>query len=202
MKKLNLLLCSLLSIFIISNVTINNVSAADTSSVLKISDYDDGSDFVQIPVEEYEYIDFGNGEIARIDELLSFENHEQVEEFMESFNNIDIVENYEINLLDNNYTVAVDTIQHGYATVTLYCSYSTSGNHSGKILSHDAYTTFSGYTLSLGWEERFTSSRITSSGKDIYVEAARELITYFLVDGLLEISRQDVSLSGYCYAIR
>ena len=46
------------------------------------------------------------------------------------------------------------------------------------------------------------SCRITSSGKDIYVEATGELITSLLVNGIIELYRQDVTLSGYCYAIR
>ena len=53
---------------------------------------------------------------------------------------------------------------NGLCLISLYVSYTTSGNnHTGYIMEHHAYTTFTGYTLSVGWNETSAYSVVTSS---------------------------------------
>lgn len=88
-------------------------------------------------------------------------------------------------------------------TVELRVSYTTSGNfNTGTITHNKAYTTFTGLTIGREWEERLCRSEVTSSGKDIYAMATGEVVTCFLVEDFIEISRTAVSLEGYCSAVR
>lgn len=59
-----------------------------------------------------------------------------------------------------------------------------------------------GFTAGLSWHETSTHSEITNSKKDIYATATGELVTYLLIDGLIEIRRQYIRMSGYCWAIK
>ena len=80
--------------------------------------------------------------------------------------------------------------------------YTTSGDSSsGHITYHSAYTSFTGFTLGIAWHQVSAHSEVTSSGKDIYATARGELAYYLLVDGLIELGRESVDLSGYCYVI-
>lgn len=93
-------------------------------------------------------------------------------------------------------------IINGINTLALWVEYSTSGDgNTGIITYHNAYTTFTGFTLGIAWKQISCRSEVTSSGKDIYAAANGEFAYYLLIDGLIELGREAVSLSGYCYAV-
>lgn len=99
--------------------------------------------------------------------------------------------------------VAYKTYGATQAKVSLYVNYTTSGdNNTGTITHYDPYTTFTGITFSMEWHETACDGYITSSGKDVYAYARGEVISYLVVNGVIEVARTPVSLNGYAYIIR
>lgn len=57
-------------------------------------------------------------------------------------------------------------------------------------------------SANLARNNRNHHSVVTNSGKNIYAEATGEVVTYVLVQGLIEIARNAYTLSGICCAIK
>ena len=61
--------------------------------------------------------------------------------------------------------------------------------------------TFANFTLGIAWKQISCGLEVASSEKDINASATEEFAHSLFVDGLIELSREAVSLSGYCYAV-
>ncbi len=217
MKKTHKFLCLLLSvvlsigyssiIFAADNFTYEIIDYANTdldSKIIETPSFNT-NEIVRIPVGNAEYIKTKLGELIPITELEVFDSQTEINLYMNSLQ-------VSMNSISNNSIVPYATYGNAKvasqkfginAYVNLYVDYSTSGNNNtGTITSHSPYTTFTGFTNGMSWEERHKSSRITSSGKDIYATASGEVVSYLLIDGLIEMGRTPANLSGYAYVIR
>ncbi len=181
----------------------------EDNKIIDVDSYSADSDgIVRIPVGDAEYIRTLDGTIIRITDLISFDKEEEAARFRENLIDSMVIDEQlstDRELLRASYgnqLVASASI-NGTCLISLYVSYGTSGdNFTGYITYHNAYTSFTGYTLSVGWEQTSAHSQVTASGKDIYAEATGDFITYLFVGGLIELSRESVYLHGYCYAIK
>lgn len=185
----------------------NQTAAIDHSAVINPADYSADSDgIIRIPAGSAEYIASEDGTLISIADLIQFDTEEEAEMFRKSLIPEIVISSdcrkNNLRVTHGNQQVASASM-NGLCLISLYVSYTTSGNnHTGYITSHHAYTTFTGYTLSVGWNQTSAYSEVASSGKDIYAEATGEFITYLLVDGLIELSRQALYLHGYCLAVK
>lgn len=164
---------------------------------------------ILVPVDDAEYIDDGAGNIIKISDLMSFASKEDADRYIVQLEEeLSSVTRYNPSIQWGARSTHGDAIvasqQIGIAgTIKLGVVYTTSGDAStGDITYHEAYTTFSGFTLGYGWDETLCSSQVTSSGKDIYAIAKGELTFNLLVDGFIEFGRKSLTLDGYCYAVR
>lgn len=161
---------------------------------------------VRVPVNGETYIKTYDGRIIPISSLLEFHSSEEASQFRNNLTystNIFKRDFAEILPLETSGDVTVYTLIVGGGTIKLRVAYRTSGNaNTGTIIYHNAYTTHTGITHSIAWEEKECYSQITSSGKDIYAYAAGEIVGYLLVDGFIEINRDRAVLEGTAFVVR
>ena len=163
---------------------------------------------VRIPVGDAEYLDVGNGKLIKISELPSISSQREADTFISNLRQAlanptqhNPTIDYTARSTHGNVKVA-SIIINGLKTLALWVEFTTSGDsNTGIVTYHNAYTTFTGFTLGIAWKQISCRSEVTSSGKDIYASASGEFAYYLLVDGLIELGREAVSLSGYCYAV-
>lgn len=163
---------------------------------------------MRIPVGNAEYIETAEGQLLKISDLPHFYSQKEAASYIQ---NIKIASAYPVrhpirlaNTLASNYNYRVASVTYNYLnTVALWVDYTTSGaSHTGVVTYHNAYTTFTGFTLGIAWHEISCHSEVTSSGKDILASAHGELAYYLLVDGFIELGREAVNLSGSFMAVR
>ncbi len=208
MKKIVSILLSLSIIFSISITAFASEASNSVpeDKILVLPDVKVGQT-LKIPVGDAEYIDDGRGNIIKISDLMSFDSQAEANNYIDNLlNDKPIKYNPTISFAPIKRATHGDVIvaRQSVATgsINLGVVYTTSGDsHTGTITSHEAYTTFTGFTLGFGWDESLCSSQITSSGKDIYAVAKGTLTYNLLVDGFIELGRKSVYLDGYCYAI-
>lgn len=208
MKKMLALVLSAVMIFTFSvPASAHELSAGSTENIITLPDCPVGAR-VKIPVGDAEYIVNGAGQLIKISDLISFASQEEADSYIEMMKEqLSVTTQYNPTINFNARATHGDGLvaskKVGVAgTIKLRVAYTTSGDsNTGTITYHEAYTTFSGFTYSFEWNEKLCTSQVTSSGKDIYARAVGELVFYFLVDGLIELGRDSVDLSGYCSAI-
>ena len=194
------------------NVGQTNVSAeraAISSDKIIELPYCPVGETIRIPVGDAEYIDDGTGNLIKISDLMSFSSQRNAANYIDIMSELlqppvqykpDI--NYATKATHGDALVASQSIG-GLSTVSLRVAYTTSGNsNTGTITYHAAYTTFTGFTLGFGWDEKNCYSQVTSSGKAIYAKVTGELVYNLLVDGFIEIGRRSITLDGTCFAVR
>lgn len=152
-----------------------------------------------------------NGKEIDVNSLLSFDSREEAMTFFNKLersatvntkNDLSHLKKGMVSINSTSGNTCVDKQNEGLATISLCVSYTTTGPNHGSIISYGAYTTFTGFTNSLGWEERYCSARVSASGKDIIAEASGELMVYFLIENFIEMYRKPINLSGICTAVR
>ncbi len=162
------------------------------------------------------YIITNSGKKLLVEELPSFDSKEEAGKYVnEVLKNLNVSkkdylkkeinsETPAINLLQSSEnfrgecTVAKQKVSFG-ASINLVATYTlTTPNRSGRVKSCDCYTSFTGFTYSFEWNETYKDARIISSGREVAATASGELIFYFLIDGLIEMWREPISLSGTC----
>lgn len=184
-------------------------SLPSENNILVLPDCEPGTS-VKVPVGDAEYIEDSNGNLIKISDLISFDSQDAADDYVEQLrasleNTIQLNPQIEFNPLTRathgSAVVAVKEVVFN-GRINLCVVYTTSGDsNTGTITYHDAYTTFTGFSLGFSWEESTCASQVTSSGKDIFAYTAGVLVYNFLVDGFIEIGREPVNLAGYCYAI-
>jgi hypothetical protein len=213
LKKLSaIFIAIIMCVCLIPNISVH---AEEEEKILDLSTYKNDDSITQVVVGNEKYVKLRDGKIISIDSLPSFDSYEEANNYRNSLvtsimdsESLDsqkiLINDNHSQLLSTHSTVTVASANFSFnCWVSLKVSYTTSGDHNtGVITHHNAYTTLSGYTLAVGWEQTSAHSEITSSGKDIYAEGSGELITYILIKGLIEIGRQTVNLHGYCYPIK
>lgn len=103
----------------------------------------------------------------------------------------------------SNYVAYVDEVQ-GPVSLSLWCNYTTSGNHSGTILQHHEGVAYS-YDPNTYFNVTVTSNcsgTITSSGKDIVCTATVTVTYYYYENKVLHAQSYVEYLSGTAFAIR
>lgn len=209
LKKISIVLMSVILILNVGSVAFaQDLETPLKNKTLKLQ-YSPEGELLQTPVGEAEYIDTGKGDLIKISDLFSFETEEEAAKFLETITS-ELSKSIQFNAATQITPMATygDTlvsrkIVSFTAYINLRVSYTTSGNsNTGYITSHNAYTTFTGFNLGFGWDERICYSQITSSGKDIYAYTSGTLDFYLLVDGFIRLYSKPVTLSGYAYAIR
>lgn len=211
MKKIIFMFFSIVMIFIVPvrsfAASPESYSISTENNILELP-YCESGETLRVPVGNAEYIKDYDGNIIKISDLLSFESNEEYESFKEEFyddlsNFIQINPVVNLNSRETHGDWDVASKNVGYGQITLRVIFTTSGNsNTGTITYHNAYTTFTGFTLGFGWDEAICTSEITSSGKAVYARAAGELTWNLLVDGFIELARTPVELNGYCYCVR
>ena len=166
---------------------------------------------VYIDIGNAEYLDFGDGKLVAVSSLPKFNSKAEANAFIDDF-------------IDDASCVQIDNGEKGVATyatradvlvakrysgmfdrfyIELRLSYTTSGDgNTGTITRHDAYTTYGGVTAGISWDERMCTSEITSSGLDVYCHAAGVVSGSLLIDGLMELYSEPVTISGTAWVIR
>ena len=177
-------------------------SSDNSGSVIQIPDGVAG-EIVRIPAGNAEYIKYNDGTLIKISDLPSFDTQEEADRYMENFiNALECAESENINgsveICSSHGDSIVDSRQISGATLRLRVSYTTYGdNFTGSVTSCQAYTTFSGVTVGLSWNEKTCYANIVGSRKkDIYAYAAGEVVQSLLVNGIIETGRRSVTLSG------
>ncbi len=215
MKKLLSIILCLTMVFSLSATAFAAETETPTSSIPKDKvltlPYCQPGENIKIPVGDAEYIDDGNGNLIKISDLLSFDTqaaaNTYIDQILTELKN-PIQYNPTIDFKPKTRATHGDTIvakqKISFAgSINLGVTYTTSGDsNTGKITHHEAYTTFTGFTLGFGWDESICSSQVTSSGKDIYAVTNGTLTYNLLVDGFVELGREPIHLEGYCWAIR
>lgn len=184
-----------------------NSEKEDKGTILMVPQCPIGTS-VKVPVGDAEYLDIGNGKLIKIANLPRFSSQKDADAFILGLRHAISNPTYFFPTIDfssksthGNVRVASITY-NGVRTITLWVEYSTSGDsNTGTITYHNAYTTYTGFSLGIAWNQISSHSEVTSSGKDIYATATGELSYYLLIDGLIELGRESVRLSGYCYAV-
>ncbi len=164
---------------------------------------------ISVEIGDAEFIQTNEGKVIRITDLLSFSDRNEATQYVQGLkkaiqNPCDHNATIDFSARATHGDALVRSITYNYLnTLALRVEYTTSGDaNTGKITYHRAYTTFSGFTLGIAWNEITCNSQVTASGKDIYASANGELAYYLLIEGLIELGRESVNLSGYCYAVR
>lgn len=201
-------LATALSVTLLSSFT--TIAFANTpENVIQIPEYETG-EVVRVPVGDAEYVETFDGEIIPISDLMEFDTSEEAEQYFRNLVQSAETVHYTytpdelISPLSVSDTVKVSTKTAGMgAKINLYVHYEATGRTpNDEITEHSAFTTFTGATLGLGWEERFADTRLSDSGKDIYAEAVGEISGEFLVDGIVEFYSEDVEITGTCWVLR
>lgn len=200
MKRLFLLFTTalMLSFSVATPVSANNSEA----SIIAVPDSEPG-EVVQIPVNDAEYIRGVNGDLIKITDIQSFSTHEEAEEFRANIKKSvkDIKDVPSILSTDGDVLVSRHTFWT--ATLDLRLSYTTSGNsNTGKIQHHRAYTSLTGITTPIEYENIRTYSEIRSSGKDVWCQTTGNLILYTFVSGTIEVLREPVNMGDIVYVVR
>lgn len=103
-------------------------------------------------------------------------------------------------------TIDVDSVTVAYGimgTIYLKAHYGTSRpGKAGTITYINPYTEYTGFTYGFDWKESICSYSIRSGGKDAYIYAGGVLDWYLLIEGLLRVYSQPVSLGRICYLAR
>ena len=192
-------LATALSVTLLSSFTTIAYANAP-ENVIQIPEYETG-EVVRVPVGDAEYVETFDGEIIPISDLMEFDTSEEAEQYFRNLVQSAETVHYTytpdelISPLSVSDTVKVSTKTAGMgAKINLYVHY--------EITEHSAFTTFTGATLGLGWEEQFADTRLSDSGKDIYAEAVGEISGEFLVDGIVEFYSEDVEITGTCWVLR
>lgn len=167
--------------------------ALENEKIIDISSLESGS---RIPVGDAKYIKTSSGKVVEISELLSFDTEEERDAFLQAlqFQTKQYSPVIKFNssssraLFNDDVLIAQQTISYVAGAVNLRVAYTTSGSypHTGSIVSHQAYTTFTGFTVSIGWDESMCSSQITSDGKSIFAQTAGVITINLFVDGFIE----------------
>lgn len=186
-----------------------DLEAPVKSEILKVPPLQE--EMLSIPVGEAKYIEDGTGKLIKISDLMSFETEEEADEFSERMKlelNSPIQSNFvnQIAPMVSNGDSLVDSRKLGLngsaGSINLRVSYRTSGNNfTGRVIYHNEYTTYTGFTLGFDWDQRTSTSYVTSSGKDIYASASGTLNFYILVKGFIRFYSTPLTLSGYAWAI-
>ena len=118
----------------------------------------------------------------------------------------DLLENKQLRVRGTNgiHTCLVSSLSLGLGlcSVDLYVEYMTSGpNNTGTITYCNSYSSISGFTNGIGYEQTSSYCYVTGSGKDIYASASGDVIVCLSFNGFLEIHRENITLSGMCAAI-
>lgn len=103
----------------------------------------------------------------------------------------------------SNYVVYVEEVQ-GPVSLSLWCNYTTSGNHSGTILQHSVGVAYS-YDPSTYFNVTVSptcSGTITSSGKDIVCSATVTVTYSYYENKIIHTQTYVKYLSGIVAAIR
>ena len=130
-------------------------------------------------------------------EVMKFDTVEERDQFLEQMKKDLLVGEWFLEDVSRDRsirTLRADQRSSGPFSVSLYVQYTSSGSH---VTWADAFTTLTGVTFSVGWNQTAAHARIVSNGRDISATGNGELINYFWVSGLLEISRTHISLSGF-----
>lgn len=178
-------------------------ATASNSEIINLPNPDsvNSGELISIPVENAKYVKAWDGNIYDISDLPTMEDYYRMIETIENHKYDNIVLSSVMERATNSDKL-VDSYSTMGATVSLRLSYSTSGNNNtGTITRHEPYTQLSGFTAFVSWKETYAKSWIVS-GKDIKVEAKGEIIYNILNEGIIEVSRQPITLSGTVYAIR
>lgn len=146
---------------------------------------------------------------------ISFESQEEAEIFLSDLKNqISIIEsqryltadsnsNLDIGILATNSNLLVQELNLYTCKISLYANYGTSGNsNTGTITYISPYTTMTGLTVGLDWTESNADYNISSNQKDAYIFANGTLNYYLLIEGLIKIGSDRVSLGRTCYLAR
>lgn len=209
MKKILVFLLSITMICSFSDTVLaQETSAIPDDKIIELP-YCPVGETIKIPVGDAEYIDDGTGNLVKISDLLDFTNQQEADDYIDNMKaqllnptQYNPMINFNTRATHGDALVASQTIAPA-GSIQLRVIYTTSGNsNTGSITQHQAYTTFTGFTLGFGWNEIMCYSQITSSGKDIYAVTAGELTYNLFVDGFIELGRQSIRLDGYCYAVR
>ncbi len=197
-----------LLLFLVLLLNTNTVSYAETNEKYALEEKVQSSGLY---VGEDRPIVEINGKQIDTSTLPQFDSHEEAVNYIKAVSKMQY-RNYVVDGMNRSGVLSVQATTSGNAMVAAYqvgvgaqvrlnVSYTTSGpNHSGKVISHSAYTTFTGLTNGFGWEEKSCSSFVRSNGKDIEATATGELVAYFLVGGFIEYFRDELTLSGVCIA--
>ncbi len=207
MKKLLSLVLSLVLLFTLTIPASAASFGSANDEILKLP-YCPVGETIKIPVGSAEYIDDGTGNLIKISDLLSFSSQDEADTYIANMKQqLSAPTQYNPSINFNSRATHGDALVASQlisfaSYINLRVAYTTSGNsNTGTITYHEAYTTFTGFTLGFGWDERMCSSQITSSGKDIYAVTTGELTYNLLVDGFIEIGREAIHLEGYCFAV-
>lgn len=208
MKRFVTLLLIAVFCFNIFSFVLAENERIDSEKILVLPNCSSGNK-IKIPVGNAEYIDIGDGSLIKISNLLTFSNQNEADAYVHGLKTalqapIQCNPTIDLGMRTTHGNVQVSYITYNYLnTISLWVEYTTSGNYNtGSITYHNAYTTFTGFTLGIAWHQVTAHSEVTSSGKDIYASATGEISYYILIDGLIELGRESVNLYGYCYAVK
>ena len=212
MKKSKWVMSIILSCIIVLNVALESKAQSKVDYGLK----DGRAESITVISENgIDYVIDASGRKLEVSKLPSFSSREEAMKYVRMIKN-EVQRNVLVSdslRLQNNIGILgnsssgsyiVDKRQVGLAGyINLNVTYTTSGpNFGGSIIEHNAYTTFTGFTFGFSWDEKVCTSKVSSSGKDIIASATGELVFYFLINNVLEVGREAVSLSGICAAAR
>lgn len=179
-------------------------ASANSSKVIEVPYNEiETSQTIKIEKGDAEFIRGINGELIKLSELPCFSTQQEADQYKNKLKYESNEQKDTINPLATSRDILIGRHTFWSATVDLRLSYTTSGNNNtGYIQSHKAYTALSGVTLGIQYTEKNTNSKIASSGKDIYCYTYGEIALYLLVNGVIEITREPVNMSGTAYVIR
>ena len=140
--------------------------------------------------------------------LPSFDSWEEANQYIEAVTTL-VKDNTSFSTQSNivpfstNGTATVARRSYTSSVITLYLSYGTSGSgNTGRVTYANPYTVLSGVTLGVSWQEQYIHAQISTSGKDVYATSSGTLVFSFFVNGVTDIARQPVSLSGNIAVVR
>ena len=188
-------------------MNIDESEIPESAVILDMSMYPD-ENVVRIPVGEAQYIRTLDGNVISILDLPKFDTREEADAFVASIkaslSDQSAVPEAEkqLSINTNQYDTVVASKAAGPGKVNLRIFYTTTGeNHTGTVSHYDAYTELTGFTLGFSWDEDYCYANLTSTGLDIQAYSAGQLSFNLLVEGVIELYRQRVELSGTAYAI-
>lgn len=202
-KILSVLLVSILSVLLISPAaTLAKSNVGFTKKSISLDQLPDGA--VPIFFDSQEEAD---AFIQKLDNNIQ-RNNKYAESFIKS-NNLDFSKapvsavsiaaatGYSYNALAGQYN---DSFPSSPYCIKLWCNYTTSGDHSGTILSASCYTTVEGIIWPNKWEQSTAYANI--GYKDISCYALGTMTFYIFVGGIGDIYSWNVTITGSVAAIR